>query len=216
MIDVTLRSRKVLHRRTPDSLEHRVSLGEPHATRLLADNLDAVAADYLRSAEQQATFYLLSLFISFRPQDDAPLVSADVSVLLTHDGPANLAAPIAWSMDPTEVSEPVKARTEVAFTASLGLVKAEVSRTIGSEPRETFLLGLGERQSNPEWQFRTTSGQPQLTGLHRLTTVVCAPSATVCQAGIIVAATVRKRRAGLFHYRAELPTSMAQVRFPPP
>ena len=215
LVAVTLQPRRVLHGRTDlESLDFRVYLGAPLVTRLSADVLDHAAAEFLRTEEPQAAYYLLNLIINCYPTYDAPLVAADVGVLLTHDGPADIPAPVAWSMTPNELITPVTGSTTVDLTANLGFVKAGVTHTI-ENAQERFLLGLGEGQSNPEWQFRATSSQHEIVGIHRLSVIVRAPSDVRCQAGIIVAATVRKRRAGLIRYRAQLPTSLASVRFPP-
>jgi len=220
LVPVTLRPRRVLHGHESKSLADRVSLGTPHAVRLRAeglaeiDSFDAPTATFLREEELDITYYLLSLVVNFYPDEDLPLTSAEIGVLLSHDGPSNLPAPLAHSIAPIELRAPAILSASTTLTANLGLVKAKSTRIISGETQDPFLLGLGEGRSDPEWRFCATETQRGIIGVHRLLAVVRAPSNVNCQASIILAAAVRKRLAGLIHYRAELPPEIASVEFP--
>lgn len=217
---VVLRPRRVLHGHMSEPLADRVSLGAPYAARLHSDGLaeiegfDAPIATFLREEELNVTHYLLSLVVNFYPNEDLPLASAEIGVLLSHDGPSNLPAPIAHSIMPTELNVPATFSASATLTANLGLVKAKATRAVNEEVRDPFLLGLGEGRSDPEWRFRTTKAQRELVGVHRLLAVVRAPNEVNCRASIILAAAVRKRLVGLIHYRAELPPEIDSIEFP--
>jgi hypothetical protein len=111
------------------------------------------------------------------------------------------------------LSTPMAGSRTVSLSGKLGFVKAEHAQTTDGV-QERLILGLGEGQNDPEWRFRATSSQKEIVGIYRLQIIVRASSGVHCQASIIVAATVRRRRAGLISYRAELPPQLADVRFP--
>ena len=210
---VILEPRRLLGPPDEGALERRVGMGRPFAIRLRPEKLDRDAAAFVRAEEERASYYLFTLPVSFYPEAQAPLLSADLGILLSQDGAVGEPEPVAWSMSPTQVSSPRRPSTTVTLTARLLFMEAKVSRDIGSEQPEFFLLGLGEGKSDPEWRFRPTSQQP-LVGVHRLSLIVWAPAGVRCAADIRIGASVRQRKAHLISYRGVLPPEAAHFTFP--
>lgn len=215
LVPVVLEARAELHGRL-DKAElqtRRVSVGEPQAMPLRPEDLaDGPAGEFLR--QQAAAFWLLNLTISFYPEPKEPVDSAAIGLLLSHDGPAGSATPIAWSIWPTKLGAPASQCSTIAVTAKLGLVEPQLSRSTTRESENPFLLGLGERQCDPEWRFRRISGH-DIEGIHRLAAIIRAPREVRVTAGVTVAASICRRVAGLVRYRAAIPTGLASVTLPP-
>jgi hypothetical protein len=174
--------------------------------------VDTETAAFIRGDDSSA-YYLVRLVLSFYPSDKAPIIAADIGLLLSHEGPATTEAPTAWSMTPSEVRTTLPESTSVKITANLGFPKGEIRSPVTSV-EEPFLLALGEGQSNPEWRFRATSAHEEIVGTHRLSVIVRAPGDFRCRGAVVIAATVLKRRAGLLRCRAKLTPNVASVTFP--
>ncbi|TDC20108.1 hypothetical protein E1265_22785 [Streptomyces sp. 8K308] len=183
--DIELVPEPRLHLRAPGSGETgRVSIGAPEVRRLPP----AEGAD--------GDFYLLSLVCAFRPPaDGAPLVDAAVGLRLESPGEPDDRQPIAWSISPKARRRPVQRRTTVSITAQLAIVEAGVEVAPG-QGEQLFVVGTGERDSDPEWRFRAVDDHP-LIGDETLDVVVRAPAGAPVVAHLMAAATIRHRRLGV-------------------
>ncbi|MEV6318047.1 hypothetical protein [Streptomyces sp. NPDC051776] len=103
--------------------------------------------------------------------------------------------------------------THLKLTAKLMLVEAGVECTPEKDSREElFVIGMGERDSDPEWRFSATASTP-LVGDESLALIVRVPAGVPALAHITMAATIKQRRLGLIPYRAELPAALRTVDF---
>ncbi|MFJ2186418.1 hypothetical protein ACIOJE_00475 [Kitasatospora sp. NPDC087861] len=197
------------------SLRGRVSLGVAAVRRLTAEQAaqgDEEWLDFLESESAHSDYLLLSLVCAFRPSDnDDPFVDAGLGIRLeAPDEPADR-QPIAWSIAPKKRLAPgggVGGR--IALTAKLAIIESTLDVTPNQQQEQLFLVGMGERDSDPEWRFKATSSVP-LIGDETLTVVVKAPTGATVRAHVSVAATVRQRRLGLIPYRAELPPALRTI-----
>lgn len=216
--DIDLVPTLLLGTPTPQpSLTGRISLGTPVVRPLTAAQAaegDEDWADFLESQAGQYDYLLLSLVCSFRPSPDGtPFVDAGIGIRLEAPGePADL-QPIAWSISPKKRAFPVTPSTQLKLTAKLMLVEAGVEYTPEQGGREElFVVGMGERDSDPEWRFSATSGTP-LVGDESLALIVRVPAGVPARAHITLAATVKQRRLGLIPYRAVLPPALRTIDF---
>lgn len=215
---VVLEARKELHARLEQTSlsARRVSLGEPRARLLSPDEMsDTDTADFLTAEATFADFWLINLTINFYPEPDEPIDSAVIGLQLRHDGPADAKPAIAWSVWPTKLSAPMSQSSTLAVTAKLGLFEPNASRTTTQAQDKTYLLALGEGQSDPEWRFRRLPGH-EIEGIQQLATIIRAPRGSQVTGEITIAASIYRRLAGLVRYRAKLPAGLATVSLRPP
>ncbi|MFD7441215.1 hypothetical protein [Streptomyces sp. NPDC059909] len=214
--DLTLVPTLLLQTPTPQPpLTGRISLGAP-VVRLLtgmqAAEGDGDWGDFLESQSTRYDYLLLSLVCSFRPSPDgAPFTNAGIGVRLEAPGQSDDQQPIAWSTSPKKRAVPVVPSGSLTLTANLMLVDAGVEFTPHQGGREElFVVGMGERDSDPEWRFTATPDTP-LVGDESLSLIIRTPVGVPTQAHITVAATVKQRRLGLIPYRAVLPPALQTI-----
>ncbi|MCP9974346.1 hypothetical protein [Streptomyces somaliensis] len=133
--------------------------------------------DFLESQADQYDYLLLSLVCSFRPAHDGSLfVDAGIGIRLeAPDEPADR-QPIAWSISPKKRAAPVSPSAQLKLTAKLMLVEAGVEYAPEQGGREElFVVGMGERDSDPEWRFSATASTP-LVGDESLALIVRVPA----------------------------------------
>ncbi|MEI7031675.1 hypothetical protein [Streptomyces pratensis] len=197
------------------ALTGRISLGAPVVRPL--SGVQAAEGDgdwggFLESQSAHYDYLLLSLVCSFRPSPEgAPFTDAGIGIRLEAPGQPVERQPIAWSISPKKRTVPVAPSGSLALTANLMFIDAGVEFTPHEGGREElFVVGMGERDCDPEWRFTATPDTP-LVGDEALALVVRTPAGAPAQAHITVAATVRQRRFGLIPYRAELPPALRAI-----
>ncbi|RAJ61676.1 hypothetical protein K378_04036 [Streptomyces sp. Amel2xB2] len=199
-------------------LRGRVSLGTPVVRPLTAAQAAEGDGDWLDFLESQAGEYdylFLSVVCSFRPSPDGtPFADAGIGIRLEAPGEPAARQPIARSISPKKRALPATpSATQLTLTAKLLLVEAGVEYAPEQGGREElFVVGMGERDSDPEWRFSATASTP-LVGDESLALIVRVPAGVAAHAHITVAATVKQRRLGLIPYRAELPHALRTIDF---
>jgi hypothetical protein len=189
-----------------EPLRHRISIGGPVHRRIDADSTDdAELRRFLADEAADSDFYLLHLACTLRPSEEEPFTEALIELdLAQKDGPGR---PIAWSMEPDRMTDPV----ELSRTFSLGPtlkfsgvgvdLTAEQQRTITKQ--EVFLEAMYELESTPSWGLYRTSST-ELRGLHRFHLVVRAPKDSVVSGTTLVEAKVQRRRFGVIPFTVGL------------
>ncbi|MFI6153041.1 hypothetical protein ACIBCA_10140 [Kitasatospora sp. NPDC051170] len=215
LMDVELSPVPRLHTPTPSApLRGRVSLGVAAVQRLTAEQAsqgDEEWLGYLESESAHSDYLLLSLVCAFRPADNEDeFVDAGVGIQLEAPDEPEDRQPIAWSIAPKKRTSPAGRVGRIALTAKLAIVESTLDVTPNQQHEHLFLVGMGERDSDPEWRFKATSAAP-LIGDETLTIVVKAPAGAAVRAHVSVAATVRQRRLGLIPYRADLPPALRTI-----
>lgn len=195
-------------------VEGRVSLSTAVVHALTAEEAAAGEAEWLGFLTAEAPhsdYLLLSLTCAFRPPANGdPFADAAVGVLLESPGEPADRQPIAWSVSPKKRSHPVERATTVGLTARLAIVETTLEVTPGQGREEIFVIGMGERDSDPEWRVKATGRHP-LIGDETFTLIVKAAAGAPVQAHLTVAATIKHRRFGLIPYRADLPPALRTI-----
>ncbi|MCZ1008104.1 hypothetical protein [Streptomyces lydicus] len=194
-------------------IEGRVSLSTAVVHPLTAEEAAAGEADWLGFLTAEAShsdYLLLSLTCAFRPSANSdPFADAAVGVRLeSPDEPADR-QPIAWSISPKKRSHPVERATTIGLSAKLA-IESTLEITPGQGREDLFIIGMGERDSDPEWRIQATSRHP-LIGDETFTLIVKATAGAPVQAHVTVAATIKHRRFGLIPYRADLPAALRTI-----
>lgn len=214
--DIELVPTLLLQTPTPQpTLTGRISLGTPVVRPLTAAQAAEGDGEWVEFLELQAGQYdylLLSLVCSFRPSPGGtPFVDAGIGIQLEVPGEPTDRRPIAWSISPKKRALPATPSAQLKLTAKLMLVEAGVEFTPEQGSREElFVVGMGERDSDPEWRFSATASTP-LVGDESLALIVRAPVGMPARAHITIGATVRQRRLGLIPYRAQLPPALRTI-----
>ncbi|CAL9508672.1 hypothetical protein SUDANB15_03575 [Streptomyces sp. enrichment culture] len=166
---------------------------------------------FLTAEAPHSDYLLLSLTCAFRPPANGdPFADASVGVLLESPGEPADRQPIAWSISPKKRSHPVERSTTIGLSAKLAIVESTLEVTPAQGREELLVVGMGERDSDPEWRVKATSRHP-LIGDETFTVIVKAAAGAPAQAHLTVAATVQHRRFGLIPYRADLPATLRTI-----
>ncbi|WP_329540578.1 hypothetical protein [Streptomyces sp. NBC_01358] len=182
--------------REPAALAGRLRLGGPHSVRLTPEEL-APDPELARYAKEQAALYehyLVRLSITFVPQAGGPRIRfANVALQLTSGwGPK----PVAHSMDPIRLTDPVQIERVRRLGPQLSLLGAdaslgEMTRTVGYTTNQPFVQALDLGGSTPAWDFRPTDAT-ELSGAHPLSLVVRCGAGTETELRCTVTAGVEK------------------------
>lgn len=195
-------------------IEGRVSLSTAVVHPLTAEEAAAGEAEwlgFLTAESSHSDYFLLSLTCAFRPPANGdPFADAAVGVLLESPGEPADRQPIAWSISPKKRSHPVDRATTVGLTAKLAIIESTLEVTPGQGREELIVIGMGERDSDPEWRVKATS-RHALIGDETFTLIVKATADAPVQAHMTVAATIKHRRFGLIPYRADLPATLRTI-----
>ncbi|WP_370413557.1 hypothetical protein [Streptomyces fradiae] len=195
-------------------IEGRVSLSAAVVHPLTAEEAAGSEAEWLGFLTAEAphsAYFLLSLTCAFRPPGNGdPFADAAVGVLLESPYEPADRQPIAWSISPKKRSHPVERSGSIALSASLAIVETTLELTPGQGREDISVIGMGERDSDPEWRLQATGRRP-LIGDETFTMIVKAAAGAPVQAHVTVAATIRHRRFGLIPYRADLPTALRTI-----
>ena len=100
--------------------------------------------------------------------------------------------------------------TTIGLSAKLAIVESTLELTPGQGREDLFVIGMGERDSDPEWRIQATSRHP-LIGDETFMLIVKATAGAPVQARVTVAATIKHRRFGLIPYRADLPATLRTI-----
>ncbi|HUC23614.1 MAG TPA: hypothetical protein VMA73_12975 [Streptosporangiaceae bacterium] len=189
-------------------LADRIALGGPYAVPVTAEYV-ADDPDLKAFVEQEAAhsvYHLVHLSVSFATEPASPRLDR-ASIELTLSATAGATRPVAWSMTPMRVLDPVQVERRFRLGPQLKLQEMEVSlgaieQTTSRKRAETFLQAQRELRSDPAWEFCRTAGM-KLSGSYRLIMVVRAAN----DAGVSISGAVRASVKGnLLHwYRRELP-----------
>jgi hypothetical protein len=194
------------HERDDRSISELIALGGPVSIPVTAEHLvdEEDAAAFVRVREGSFSFFLVHLACAFRPLEDEPLLTATVRVDLVRGDGASSPRPIALSIKPLRLSEPVEVSRTIRLGASLKIlqpgVEWEETRTFG----DPFVEGLNELRSDPVWEFRRTR-HTDIRGSQRLVLVVQSPMGSDARGSVALSATVARKRLGILSYAANLP-----------
>jgi len=191
-------------------------MGGPVVRRISNDSTDDVELRrFLQEDAGDSDFYLLRLTCTLRADDDEPFTEVLLGVLLSA-ADAGLDAPIAWSMEPARLAEPVEISRSVAFGPSLKIlgIGLESKVDVGEkrERQDVFVEALYELESTPTWaMYRTRS--TALQGLQRFHLVVKAARGSTTVGEVAATAKIERKRFGVIGYEAVWPGAPAPISF---
>lgn len=190
----------------------RITIGEPIVLPLTARRLrdDPDLEEYMQQTGNRWRFSVVKLACSFYPDEDEPLLQAEVTAAL-RSSESDSMQPIAWSVDPRLVVDSInRGGTNKIATDSKFVVSPSMERSSSYSAKEYFLQALGERESDVTWVFRRTSSS-SVTGTHTLTLVVRLPEGRPSEMHVRVVAYIERRFLGIVPYRAPLPRALRIV-----
>jgi hypothetical protein len=186
-------------------LEELIAVGGPVSVPVTAADLagDDDAAVFVDARKESFSFHLVHLACAFRPLGDEPFVTATLRVELRRGDGVETPRPIALSIKPLRLGEPVEVTRSIRLGASLKIfdsgVEAEETRSFD----DPFLEGLNELRPDPFWELRRTR-HTEIRGSQRFILVVQSPKGCLGNGTVALSATVRRRRLGLLAYEATL------------
>ncbi|HEX8741569.1 MAG TPA: hypothetical protein VF712_00405 [Thermoleophilaceae bacterium] len=196
----------------PSALNDRIALGRPVCRALDPATLEGDAVEFLEGRPDSA-FWLLALTCSFRAVDHEPIERAWLEVRLTTVRPQGSDEPVAWSLEPRALSDPVQISRTAKLDAGLKLISEVVpiefgpsvsqERTHEYSMQVPYVEAHREGTARPSWIFSRTP-VTEVRGVHRLRAVVELPAGGAGRAEVDAGATLRLKRFGLIPYRAEL------------
>ncbi|MGX2995875.1 hypothetical protein JNUCC64_16580 [Streptomyces sp. JNUCC 64] len=201
----------------PDApLAGRVRLGGPHALRLTPDEL-AADPDLARYAADQAALYdhyLVRLSLTFATEPRRPRLEF-AHVALTLSSTAWAPPPVAHSMDPLRITDPVQVQRVRRIGPQLSLLGAdaslgEVGRTVAFTSNQPLVQALDPGGSTPAWEFRRTEAT-ELTGSHPLSLVVRCGAGAATELSCTVTAGVKAPLLRRYHRRLPDPLRLETV-----
>ncbi|MGV9501165.1 hypothetical protein [Streptomyces sp. NPDC003642] len=185
--------------RDPESappLAGRITLGGPTSLRLTADELssDPEIARFAAAEAGRHAYHLVRLALTFAPTPQRPrleFVHVALGVAAKPDEPE----PVAHSMDPMRLSDPLEITRTRRLGPQLSLLGAdaalgEVGRSVRYTAHQPLVEALGLHTSSPAWEFRRTRAH-ELSGCHPLSLVLRTPADSVTDVTLTVSAGVR-------------------------
>lgn len=186
-------------------LREVIALGGPVSIPVTAEQLtdEDDAAAFVRVREGSFSFYLVHLACAFRPLEDEPLLAATVHIDLVRGDGASSPRPIALSIKPLRLSEPVEVSRTISLGASLKILQSGVEKAETRTFEDPFVEGVNELRSDPQWEFRRTR-HTDIRGSQRLVLVVQSPIGSDGRGSVALSATVSRKRFGILSYSATL------------
>jgi hypothetical protein len=186
-----------------EKLKGVLAFGEPvvYDSETLAEARGEELDPELRLLSNQHRFSYIRLALTIRPQED--MLVRFVSLDLELDRGA-----LCWAMEPMEVNQELKSKSEVSISSKLKLKLADVGAEVGSGEKNSFeyvvyqptIKAFNVQRSDPGWELRAADGK-QLSGIQIFHMVIQSPKNQTCHAKVSIRAEIL-RRGFLFQYRA--------------
>jgi hypothetical protein len=196
----------------PAELSDRIAIGRPLCAPINLTAVDAEARPFFAERHDSA-FWLLCLTCSFLASEDAPIDRAWLQVRLRSAPPEKGDEPVAWSMEPQALSDPVKIARSAKLSASLKLSSELVPLEVGPavERGKTseytrdvpYVEAHREGTARPAWIFTRTE-IVEIRGVHRMRAVVEVSAGRQARAEVSVGADLALKRFGLIPYKSKL------------
>jgi hypothetical protein len=196
----------------PPELSDRIAIGRPLCARLDASAVDAETRPFLAERDGSA-FWLLGLTCSFLASEDAAIDRAWLQVQLRSAPPGEGGEPLAWSMEPQAMSDPVQIARSTKLSASLKLTSELVPLEVGpaAERGKTseytrnvpYVEAHREGTAKPVWIFTRTE-IADIRGVHRMRAVVEMSAGHRVRAEVSAGADLALKRLGLIPYKSKL------------
>lgn len=189
------------------ALQELIQLGGPVSVPVTADDLadDAEAAVFVRARAGDFSFHVVHLACAFRPLEDEPFLTVTVGLDLLRGDDSDGARPIALSMKPIHLGEPVEVSRTIRLGAALKIIEPGVEAAETRHFDDPFLEGMNELRPDPVWELRRTK-HTEIRGSQRFVLVVQSPRDAGARGSVALSAKVRRKRLGVLPYTASVPT----------
>ncbi|MGW2926093.1 hypothetical protein ACWC8S_14380 [Streptomyces fungicidicus] len=188
-----------------------ISLGRPQYIPIRPREIkDEELRQFIEHEARTSRFVLIQIVASFHPTPQL-IEKVVVGLSLSNVDGNSKPPPIAWSLWPTKMTSTSSSTGKIGFKADLRILSYEATQESQSSLDRPFLVAVGERESDPEWQF-TGSKQRPLVGIYPMSAVIQAPISGRARAGLLLAATLRGRL-GFVRYRADLAHDYSHLEF---
>lgn len=183
-----------------------ITLGGPLAVQITAADIpeDNEAGSFMKTRIDNFSFYLVHFACAFRPADGEPFLTVRIQMRLERGDGVEEPRPIALSMKPIRLEEPVELSRTLKLGGSLKILDASVEEQEKRTIKQVFLEGLNELRADPLWEFHETR-LTQIRGSQRFILVIQEPKRAAGRGTIAVSATISRKRFGVLPYRATLP-----------
>jgi hypothetical protein len=188
------------------ALEGLITLGGPVAVQITAADVpeDDQARSFMRTRSADFSFFLVHFACAFRPVDDEPFQNVQIQMRLERGDGRGEPNPIALSMKPIRLQEPIELSRTVKLGGALKIVDASIEEQEKRTIQQVFLEGLNELQADPLWELHRTK-LTEIRGSQRFILVVQAPRRAIGRGTVTVSATINRKRFGVLPYRAAMP-----------
>ncbi|MGC4984312.1 hypothetical protein ACLQ18_27335 [Streptomyces sp. DT193] len=214
-VDLELEPVPVLHGPfDPHGVRQRVFLGHPVVWELAPDHLPEDLKQYGEQNSHHRAFRFMMLDLNFRHESGAPILMANLEVAVSTGHHAHPKPGVVLRMSPLTLSTPRVRSSKIALKADFGMLKPEAEHSWQGEAGEAYLLSDGVGTPSVQWSFNRVPPQ-ELDHPHQLTLIVDTPKGVRCDAVLSLSATLRKKRAGVLHFRARIPHFLAVTELVP-
>ncbi len=186
-----------------------MSLAPTRVTALARDAIRAGDPDLVAFVDGTSDEFFLCLFrCSLAGSSRVRVERATFRVALTMD---QATPALVWSMSPLQLtgrsSQPLGASVEVGFAPFL---KLSGTWADDADRERCYVRAIGEGEADAEWRY---ARQPEiaLDGSHQMTAVLRVPPGQKATVNIALTGVARGRRAGLFPFRAKLPSALQPI-----
>ncbi len=166
----------------------------------------------LMAEVQDYRYSLVHLASTFQPQENEIFEKAWIQIQMESVNGENISSPIAWSMIPAKISQPITFSTGVSVGASLKFVHIDGSVEHEIKRDAIFLEALNELRSDPVWEFSRTA-KVDLRGSQRLMMLVRSPKAATVRGHLHLRATLKYQFLKVFSYRVLFPDDTENLVF---
>lgn len=206
--DLTLRSNEPTTRRRTASavdVDRMISIGGPEVVRIaLADLADDDEIRPFVAARADFSFHLLHIACSVVPETDLLLTQVSLDFILSCLDVQARPAPVALSMTPERLDQPVELSHTVRLAAPLKIVDIGVERAETTTTTQVYVQAMNQLRADPKWLLIRTDSV-EIKGMQRFAMIVQAPS-NGGQGTLTVRATVKHRSWGAFRNAADYET----------
>jgi hypothetical protein len=182
-----------------------VSLGGPISIPITpADLTDDDALAFITARAGDFSFHLVHLACTFRSSLDEKFQKVLLEISLRRGDGRSQPEPIALSMKPTRLDEPVELARTIKLGTSLKLLNTGAEEYERRTVKRVFLEAFNELRSNPAWELNRTD-TTEIRGSQRFILVVQAPCDAASYGTVNLSAAVERKKFGVFPYAAFLP-----------
>jgi hypothetical protein len=184
-------------------LDRMISIGGPTIVPISLDDLDEDddIRPFVAKRAAEFSFHLLHVATTVVPEPDLLLTRVALEFTLSRLDPQAKPVPVALSMVPEQLDQPVELSKSLSLKAPLKLV--DVGIEVGSKTTtgEVYLQAMNELRADPKWELYRTKNVA-IKGMQRFAMIVQTPRDDGC-GSLTVRATVKHKSWGSYRDAAD-------------